>query len=611
MTEFDALQAALRGRYLLGRELGRGGMGIVYLARDVALDRPVALKLLPSHLASDPALRARFLQEARTAARLSHPNIVPIHAVEEHGSIACFVMAYVPGETLAERVDRQGPLPPDRVGRMVQEIAWALAYAHERGVVHRDIKPENILLERGTGRALLTDFGIARVLGRGITPAGSRVEGTARSMSPEQAAGGELDGRSDLYSLGVTAFFALTGRFPFESDSPAALLRAHLALPAPPVASLRPGVPSALAGAIDRSLAKSPGDRFTSAAALAESLAASEAVAAPVPPSLARLSREISGMAQDLGGYLSLAGIAAATQLLLSGNDFLGFGYVYTVGIALVLVSLVSLRGIQVWRLLRDAAREGWNADDLERALQFEAAQASADPPPHRGRASVLFGAGVAALLAFWLGPKQWALESMQAPLGILVELASLFLPVALGRWYAGRLEAPHQGKPGLFSRLSLAKARWLFRLAGLVRGKRRPEVAEAPTEVLLADATRALFQALPPAERHPLGDVPAAIARLEKDAERLRLRLRELDRTAAEVGPGPGGRAELAEELGRERDTVAAQLSTAVSALETIRLDLLRLRAGLGARSGLTGSLEETRRIGAGVDAALEIERK
>src|SRR5438876_160971 len=198
---FLAFQEAVAGRYSLERELGRGGMGVVYLAREVRLDRLVAIKLLPPELAAHAKLRERFVREARTAARLSHPYIVPIHAVDEAGSFVFYVMAYVDGETLAQRVASRGPLPPHDATRVLREVAWALAYAHSQGVVHRDIKPANILLERGTGRAMVTDFGIARLAAASGETAVGELLGTPEYMSPEQAAGESVDGRSDLYSL--------------------------------------------------------------------------------------------------------------------------------------------------------------------------------------------------------------------------------------------------------------------------------------------------------------------------------------------------------------------------------------------------------------------------
>ena len=219
-AEFLDLQAALAGEYSLQRELGRGGMGVVYLARDVQLDRDVAIKVLPTHLARTAAARERFVREARMAAGLSHPHIVPIHRVGEAGGFVFFVMSYVEGETLGERLRTRGPLPPADATRVLREVAWALAYAHGRGIVHRDVKPDNILLEAGTGRALVTDFGIAHG-GEDPGPATDpgKIMGTAHFMSPEQAASEPVDGRSDIYSLGVVGYLAVSGRLPFESSN--------------------------------------------------------------------------------------------------------------------------------------------------------------------------------------------------------------------------------------------------------------------------------------------------------------------------------------------------------------------------------------------------------
>jgi len=268
--EFLALQELLAGRYSIERELGRGGMGIVLLARDVALDRPVAIKLLPPHLATLPDERDRFQQEARTAAGLAHPNIVPIHLVEAHGDLVFFVMGFVDGETLRDRVERAGPLPPRLATKLLQEVAWALGAAHQRGVIHRDVKPDNIMIERATERAVVTDFGIAlgSRAGKAESPGGA-ITGTARYMSPEQACGEPVDARSDLYSLGATFFYALTGRAPFEAANVPAIITKHVYEPAPQVQALRPEVPAKLSAVVDRLLRKAPPERFQTADDLA------------------------------------------------------------------------------------------------------------------------------------------------------------------------------------------------------------------------------------------------------------------------------------------------------------------------------------------------------
>ena len=268
----EALAPLLSGTYTIERELGRGGMGVVYLAREIRLDRLVAIKVLPPHLAGDATVRERFLREARTAAQLSHPNIVPIYRAEEVGGFAYFAMAFIEGENLAERVRDRGPLPAADVVRWLRESAWALAYAHARGVVHRDIKAANIMLERGSGRAVVTDFGIARDTNAASLTQAGEVVGTVHYMSPEQANGNPLDGRSDLYSLGVAGYQALSGRLPFEGDNPAAILLAVATREAPSLASVAPQVPRPLVEVIDRCLRKQADDRYATGEALAEAL---------------------------------------------------------------------------------------------------------------------------------------------------------------------------------------------------------------------------------------------------------------------------------------------------------------------------------------------------
>ncbi|MFN9202490.1 MAG: serine/threonine-protein kinase [Gemmatimonas sp.] len=280
---------ALSASYELDQEIGRGGMGIVYRARDRRLKRHVAIKLLPPELSFRRDVRSRFLREAETAAQLGHPNIVPIYSVDEVGNLVFFVMACIDGDNLATKLQKRGPLPIEDVRRWLTEVSEALAYAHARGVVHRDIKPDNILLDGIDGRALVTDFGIARAVTEGggdtarLTATGIAI-GTPAYMSPEQASGDrDLDARSDLYSLGIVAYQTLCGEPPFLGNTTPALLVKHLAEAPVPISQRRPDVPPDLAAIVMRLLEKNPEHRFQSATELVQALKTGV-----VPPSAAR-----------------------------------------------------------------------------------------------------------------------------------------------------------------------------------------------------------------------------------------------------------------------------------------------------------------------------------
>jgi eukaryotic-like serine/threonine-protein kinase len=269
------VERALGAHYELDCEIGRGGMGIVYRAKDRRLKRTVAIKVLPPELAFRSEIKVRFLREAETAAQLNHPNIVDIYSVDELQQLVFFVMAYIPGDNLAKRLHDQGAMSVDDTRRIVRDVADALAYAHERGVVHRDIKPDNILIDQGSGRPMVTDFGIARAITEGdnrLTATGIAI-GTPTYMSPEQAAGDrEIDGRSDLYALGIVAYQMLTGQPPFVASSTPAMLVKHLSERPTPLQQRRSDVPPDLSRAIMMLLEKDPAARFPSAGALVKAL---------------------------------------------------------------------------------------------------------------------------------------------------------------------------------------------------------------------------------------------------------------------------------------------------------------------------------------------------
>jgi serine/threonine-protein kinase len=583
--EFLALQHAVAGRYSLDRELGRGGMGVVFLARDVALDRPVAIKLLPPELAADPAFRERFLREARTAAGLSHPHVVQIYAVEERGDLVFFVMAFVDGETLGARVRRDGPLPAAEVMRITQEVAWALAHAHVRGVIHRDVKPDNVLLEYETGRAMVTDFGIARMAERGDTPPSGSVRGTPQYMSPEQAAGGAIDARSDLYSLGVTAFFAATGRLPFEATSVAGYLTQHATAAAPPVRSLSPRLPLRFSAAVDRCLAKDPAVRPPSADALAGEVAAVQGSLTRVPVPLARFLREADTIGAEAASLFggAIGGALIFEIVRATEGDFLGILFGIETLFAAVLAGLSVARMAQLIPLARRLRSEGYGhralAAGLELQERSDAAEGTAAPAPDTRRAWLTAGGGVAAAAAGAALSTAFSSDPVVA-LGMAMVIGAPILTIR-GLW-------SQLGLTGVWHRLLKGRfGRTVFKLGG-VGLKDRPEalgVGGERTEVALGHAAEQLFAALPAAQRERLGDVPTLIAKLEADALALRERAAE---------PGAGER-----------------LATAVAALETLRLDLLRLHAGSGTIDELTQDIEAARQLGEEIDIEIEARRE
>jgi len=263
------------GRYQLEREIGRGAMGVVYLGRDTAINRMVAIKAIPlASEFSDAELveaRSRFFREAETAGRLNHPNIVTIYDVGEERGLAYIAMEYLKGRHLSDYAKSDNLLEPRKVLEIVARTADALGFAHKQQVVHRDIKPANLMYDAGTDTLKITDFGIARLSGAGSTRTGI-VLGTPSFMSPEQLEGRTVTGHSDLFSLGVSLFQLLTGQLPFTADSMTGLMQQIAEAQHPPLRAFRPDLPACVEVIIDRALAKNPDMRYDTGAQMAAAL---------------------------------------------------------------------------------------------------------------------------------------------------------------------------------------------------------------------------------------------------------------------------------------------------------------------------------------------------
>ncbi len=584
---FLALQQALAGHYSLESELGRGAMGLVFRAREVRLDRPVAIKLLRPDVASRGDMGERFLREARTAAQLYHPNIVPIYHADEIDGLSFFVMACVEGETLARRVERRGPMAPDEAARLLRAIAWALAYAHARGVVHRDIKPENILIDRDSRRPLVADFGIAQVSRiSGGTMAGE-VVGTPEFMSPEQCAGDDVDGRSDIYSLGIIGYYVLTGAVPFSGGDVRSILTRHIATVPRAIRDVRPDLPPHLADTITRCLAKDREDRFATAEALSQALEESMDAPRRVPLAIRTYLRRFRRPQWEM---LLLASVTCAAafgigQMVLRGRGGLT-NEALIAGAVLGLVWLVFTE----FRETRALVRAGYGHSDLMRALRAEREAerreiwASSDDPapdPVRIRGMrVVFVTGVLATLALLatavaLQPGLPMLEAMmRMPLRFVAPLAVAVIVAIAG---GARLILARATLFGdVFIRLWDSRLmRGAFALAGLRVERAESSRGDRPTEVAVGSAVLALLDSLDPSVASELAEIAGLSHGLEERARQLR----------SEITDHPS--------LGLER-----QLSDAVALLEAFRIGLLRLGGDAPDRAGLERAIERARML-------------
>ena len=605
---FLDFQSAVAGRYSLERELGRGGMGVVYLAREVRLDRPVAIKLLPPGMAGDAALRERFLREARTAAKLSHPNIVPIHAVDEVGEFVFFAMAYVEGDTLTERVRQRGPLSPSDATRVLREVAWALAYAHSHGIIHRDVKPDNILLEGATGRALVADFGIAGLVTGAAALDGGQVIGTPEFMSPEQALGEQVDGRSDLYSLGIVGFFALTGRLPFDGAKATEVLAKQVTEPAPTVGSVSAGVPRKLAQAVDRCLAKDPADRAQKGEDLADQLALALEQRQELPVAV-RVFVKRNARLGGAGGLIYLMSLPWMIGLAAMISGEAGF-LTFIAGVTAVPYAMLVARAVRF-------LKSGFGPTELGGAFRTELEQGREERLFEYGRDASLYersmrilGVGGFSIAAVALAATGsffafiWPFVGGTATsfLALLRLQRRVDLDTRMWSWL-------WQGPIG---RSIFKIARWFVPKKSLP-----PPATHQPTELSLGMAAERLFEELPKETRRQLRDLPDVVHRLEADAQRMRKRLDELNDALGDVRESGGGTAveerrdRIVTDLQAERDQVQQRLADVVAALETIRLNLLRLHAGAGSVRNLTTDLGLAREVAAEVDLLLQGHRE
>jgi serine/threonine protein kinase len=648
----DRLVVAVGTQYVVDAEIGRGGMAVVYRATDSRLHRRVAIKVLPPELAFNADVRERFLREAQTSAQLAHPNIVPIYTVDEREGLVYFVMALVDGETLGQRMLKGPRLPVAQVRTILADVADALAYAHSNGVVHRDVKPDNIMLDRATGRAMVTDFGIARAAAGDsrLTVTGVAI-GTPAYMSPEQALGErELDGRSDIYSLGVIGYELLAGEPPFKASNTPAMLVKHVSEAPRPLQERCPDAPRGLVNAISRALAKKPEDRWADANDFRDALSgvreappfndpagAAQRVPslsasplphdAPAPWAWDQQSREQPSRDQyALSPHVPPMPPAPAIPAWGSKSDWRAWRRDQKEW-----ERQRRRREIALRRANRGINRDG-GEQDATRPVEERVASFQRKTVATVGTIAML----AAINMATWHHFAWFLFPGVVMTVGIFTRAGKLWadgIPVA-------RLFQRGTAMAALPSPRTAQDAAEQLAAPEVLAGPHGEAVRRAASD---RAAARDLLARLAPAEREMIPDVGPTVDSLAERVGSLALTLHRLDADVAsasvpaleqrlaalrrEAGDSPTAEQErriaLLErqrsaitELTERRGTLAAQLESASLALQNLRLDLLKLRSsGLGGvMSDMNSATQEARAlsrdIGHAMDAMNEVKR-
>ena len=615
------VERVLNQHYELDCEIGRGGMGVVYRGKDRRLKRTVAIKVLPPELAFRSEIKTRFLREAETAAQLNHPNIVDIYAVDELENIVFFVMAYITGDNLAKRLHDHGTLSVEETRRTLRDVADALAYAHERGVVHRDIKPDNILIDEQSGRPMVTDFGIARAVSEGdsrLTATGIAI-GTPTYMSPEQAAGERtIDGRSDLYSLGILGYQMLCGQPPFLANSTPAILVKHISERPTPIEQRRIDVPQDLARIIMMLLEKDPSNRFPSASAVVVALDTGrvptiERAATPVhneqfamePVGRAAASLYATSQPQDLytptgptpeeyrrwnaekvvafrkklAPYLFVNAVIVVASVF-GDSDFFGLTVLWSIYLAFKYAKLWA-DGYD-WRDVFRQPRERDLIDVADDSLTYLRAMFN------RNERKAMREQRRERHLARASGPNPLPrLELGRSGTDDVVRVAGV---------YGERIRRAEADRNEILARLERMPASERSRIPDVGRS------AEA-----LAEKVKYLAISLSDLDRSV---TPGGSNALEAEILQLEGAANPLDETGSEervrrLAYLKRQRRALAE-LSNRRDSVAAKLETCVVALQNIKFDLIRLNAGTGTPQHVTSLAMDALNLADSVDSAL-----